>query len=88
MISRSSDSFNSYGKNPEEMRKYIEIMFVQLDELKEELRRSNAIIAENAVELKRKTADQKHLNEEVLSLTKNYMRLYWRGKSYGVKTKY
>lgn len=45
VISRSSDSFNSYGMSPEEMRKYIEIMFVQLDELKEELRRSNAIIA-------------------------------------------
>jgi len=42
--------------SPEEMQKFIDFMFVQLEELKEELRRANAIIAENA-------AEQKRLNE-------------------------
>ena len=46
----------------EEMQKFIDFMYVQLEELKEELRRANATIAENA-------SEQKRLNALVLSLT-------------------
>ena len=46
----------------EEMHRYIQFLFTQLEDIKEELRRANAIIAENA-------SEQKRLNALVLSLT-------------------
>ena len=48
--------------SPEEMHRYIQFLFTQLEDIKEELRRANAIIAENA-------SEQKRLNALVLSLT-------------------
>ena len=48
--------------NPEEMHRYIQFLFSQLEDIKEELRRANATIAENA-------SEQKRLNALVLSLT-------------------
>ena len=44
------------------MSRYIQFLFNQLEEIKEELRRSNTTIAENA-------SEQKRLNALVLSLT-------------------
>ena len=52
----------STGMSPEEMHRYIQFLFTQLEDIKEELRRANAIIAENA-------SEQKRLNALVLSLT-------------------
>ena len=52
----------STGMSPEEMRRYIRFLFTQLEDIKEELRRANATIAENA-------SEQKRLNALVLSLT-------------------
>ena len=48
--------------SPEEMHRYIQFLFTQLEDIKEELRRANATIAENA-------SEQKRLNALVLSLT-------------------
>ena len=48
--------------SPEEMHRYIRFLFTQLEDIKEELRRANATIAENA-------SEQKRLNALVLSLT-------------------
>ena len=48
--------------SPEEMNRYIQFLFKQLEEIKEELQRANATIAENA-------SEQKRLNALVLSLT-------------------
>lgn len=48
--------------SPEEMHRYIQFLFTQLEDIKEELRRANAMIAENA-------SEQKRLNALVLSLT-------------------
>ena len=48
--------------SPEEMNRYIQFLFTQLEEIKEELQRANATIAENA-------SEQKRLNALVLSLT-------------------
>lgn len=48
--------------SPEEMSRYIQFLFNQLEEIKEELRRANTTIAENA-------SEQKRLNALVLSLT-------------------
>ena len=48
--------------HPEEMHRYIQSLFTQLEDIKEELRRANATIAENA-------SEQKRLNALVLSLT-------------------
>ena len=44
------------------MHRYIQFLFTQLEDIKEELRRANATIAENA-------SEQKRLNALVLSLT-------------------
>ena len=44
------------------MNRYIQFLFNQLEEIKEELRRANTTIAENA-------SEQKRLNALVLSLT-------------------
>jgi len=56
-------SYNpSEGMSPEEMSRYIQFLFNQLEEIKEELRRANTTIAENA-------SEQKRLNALVLSLT-------------------
>ena len=44
------------------MNRYIQFLFKQLEEIKEELQRANATIAENA-------SEQKRLNALVLSLT-------------------
>lgn len=56
-------SYNpSEGMSPEEMSHYIQFLFNQLEEIKEELRRANTTIAENA-------SEQKRLNALVLSLT-------------------
>ena len=52
----------STGMSPEEMHRYIQFLFTQLEDIKEELRRANATIAENA-------SEQKRLNALVLSLT-------------------
>lgn len=52
----------STGMSPEEMNRYIQFLFKQLEEIKEELQRANATIAENA-------SEQKRLNALVLSLT-------------------
>ena len=46
----------------EKMNRYIQFLFKQLEEIKEELQRANATIAENA-------SEQKRLNALVLSLT-------------------
>lgn len=46
----------------EEMSRYIQFLFTQLEEIKEELQCANTIIVENALE-------QKRLNRLVLSLT-------------------
>ena len=48
--------------SPEEMHRYIQFLFTQLEDIKEELRRANATIAENA-------SEQKRLNALVLLLT-------------------
>ena len=48
--------------SPEEMNRYIQFLFKQLEEIKEELQRANTTIAENA-------SEQKRLNALVLSLT-------------------
>lgn len=48
--------------SPEEMHRYIQFLFTQLEDIKEELRRANATIAENA-------SEQKRLNALILSLT-------------------
>ena len=48
--------------SPDEMSKFIQFLFTQLEEIKEELQRANATIAENA-------SEQKRLNALVLSLT-------------------
>lgn len=48
--------------SPEEMNRYIQFLFKQLEEIKEELQRANATIAENA-------SEQKRLNALVLTLT-------------------
>ena len=48
--------------SPEEMNRYIQFLFKQLEEIKEELQRANATIAEKA-------SEQKRLNVLVLSLT-------------------
>ena len=48
--------------SPEEMHRYIQFLFTQLEDIKEELRRANATIAENA-------SEQKRLNALVISLT-------------------
>lgn len=48
--------------SPEEMHRYIQFLFTQLEDIKEELRCANATIAENA-------SEQKRLNALVLSLT-------------------
>lgn len=50
------------GMSPEKMHRYIQFFFTQLEDIKEELRRANATIAENA-------SEQKRLNALVLSLT-------------------
>ena len=52
----------STGMSPEEMNRYIQFLFKQLEEIKEELQRAHATIAENA-------SEQKRLNALVLSLT-------------------
>ena len=52
----------SRGMSPEEMHSYIQFLFTQLEDIKEELRRANATIAENA-------SEQKRLNALILSLT-------------------
>ena len=44
------------------MHRYIQFLFTQLEDIKEELRRTNATIVENA-------SEQKRLNALVLSLT-------------------
>ena len=54
--------YPSEGMSPEEMSRYIQFLFNQLEEIKEELRRANTTIAENA-------SEQKRLNALVLSLT-------------------
>ena len=48
--------------SPEEMHRYIQFLFTQLEDIKEELRRANVTIAEHA-------SEQKRLNALVLSLT-------------------
>ena len=48
--------------SPEEMHRYIQFLFTRLEDIKEELRRANVTIAENA-------SEQKRLNALVLSLT-------------------
>ena len=48
--------------SPEEMNRYIQFLFKQLEEIKEELQYAYATIAENA-------SEQKRLNALVLSLT-------------------
>lgn len=57
------------GMSPDEMSKFIQFLFTQLEDIKEELRRANATIADNAKELKQNAAEQKRLNDLVLSLT-------------------
>ena len=46
--------------SPEEMNRYIQSLFQQLEEIKEELQRAHTTIAENA-------SEQKRLNALVLS---------------------
>ena len=55
--------------SPDEMSKFIQFLFTQLEDIREELRRANATIADNAEEQKRNAAEQKRLNDLVLSLT-------------------
>ena len=65
--SRPSNPYNpSDGMSTDEMRKFIQFIFDQMESVKAELRNANNTIARNAEE-------QKRSNEEILSLTK---RLY------------
>ena len=60
---QSAPSYNpASGMNSGEMSKFIQFLFTQLEDIKEELRCANATIANNAEE-------QKRLNDLVLSLT-------------------